>query len=475
MNGPGAVLDELTRILLRLDGFRDEQTRRVLLEELAAEAGEQIEVTGADPLQQARSLIRQCARRPDVMPVLVDLLRDFHGDTAETLRFRELLPRLASPPLLTGEERSELLSMLRARENDSWRSAYARAAPLVPERPDDLLHALELLEDLISPSREVPPLVRFVLALADGAAPQDRWRLGEWAERVTERLGVPAGRAAAPTVSDRPGPRGGVTLVLRLQPFLPGRPEYLLSVWLGHGDRQWTPLVHEDEPQRLDQISSRVADFLVTASEYDRDGPSRIEFMLPRELINLPVERWLVPESSRGPEQPLGCLYPVVVRDQDRQRDAYVRRLWETKWRRLRHDHLDASSSLLLDAEHLAAAPHDLVPRMAPALTVLVTGTAAWDERGHTLQEHLELALEAGVPIMLWDRRGGPESTRYFKENLAPELVDESGRARLPHTVLDLRRRTAALGDAYQFADLALLWDDPEHSPVQAGGFRAPL
>ncbi|QFR02267.1 hypothetical protein F9278_45905 [Streptomyces phaeolivaceus] len=474
MKGPDAVLDELTRILLRLDGFRDERTRQVLLEELAAETGEQIEV-GGDPLQQARSLIRQCARRPDVMPVLVDLLRDFHGDIAETLRFRELTPRLASPPLLTGDERDELLSMLHPRENDGWRGAYAWAAPLVPERPDDLRHALELLEDLISPSRDVPPLVRFVLALADRSAPHDRRRLREWAGRVAERLGVPAVRLTGPTVPDRPGPRESVTLVLRLQPFLPRRPEYLLSVWLGHGGRQWMPLVHEDEPQRLDQISARIDDFLVTAREYDRDGPSRIEFMLPRELINLPVEQWQVSESADGPEQPLGCLYPVVVRDQDRQRDPDVRRLWEAKWRRLRHEHLDASSSLLLDAEHPASGRHDLVPRMMPALTVLVAGTAAWEDRGDTLQEHLEAALEAGVPIMLWDRGGGSRSTRYFKERLAPELADEGGRARLPHTILDFRRRSAGLEDARRFADLALLWDDPEHSPVQAGGFHAPL
>ncbi|KUO15908.1 VMAP-C domain-containing protein [Streptomyces dysideae] len=475
MNGPDAVLDELTRILLRLDGFRDEQTRRVLLEELAAETGEQIEVGGADSLQQARSLIRQCTRRPDVMPVLVDLLRDFHGDIAETLRFRELTPRLVSPPLLTGDERDELLSMLHPRENDSWRGAYAWAAPLVPERPEDLRHALELLEDLISPSRHVPPLVRFVLALADRSAPHDRRRLREWADRVAERLGVPAVREAGPTVPDRPGPRESVTLVLRLQPFLPGRPEYLLSVWLGHGDRQWMPLVHEDEPQRLDQISARIDDFLVTAREYDRDGPSRIEFMLPRELINLPVEQWPVSESVSGPEQPLGCLYPVVVRDQDRQRDPDVRRLWEAKWRRLRHEHLDASSSLLFDAGRSDADRRDLVPRMQPALCVLFAGTATWDERGNRLQEHLEVALESGVPIMLWDRRGGIESTHFFRESLAPELADERGRARLPHTILDLRRRTAELDDTYRFAGLALLWDDPERSPVQAGGFQAPM
>ncbi|MET9382100.1 hypothetical protein ABZY09_13680 [Streptomyces sp. NPDC002928] len=476
MNGPDAVLDELTRILLRLDGFRDEQTRQVLLEELAAETGEQIEITGAHPVQQARSLIRQCAWRPDVMPALVDLLRDFHGDSGDTVRFQELAPRLAFPSVLTGEERSALLRMLRSREDDGWRSAYARVAALVPERPQDLPHALELLEDLIRPPGNIPPLVRFVLTLADRSAPQDRRRLREWALAVADRLGIPADRLDDPAAPDRARQRETVTLVLRLQLFLPARPEYLLSVWLGHGDRQWIPLVHDDEPQRVDQISARVTDFLSTAYEYDRAGPNRVEFMLPRELMNLPVDQWLVRTDPDGPERPLGCLCPVVVRDLGRQVDPYRRELWEQKWRRLWSGHIDRSSSLLLDARDASVGSYDLERRLESALTVLAGGTSAREERGASLPQYLERAVESGVPIMLWDRRGDPETSWFVREQLAPRLADAAELTMLPHTLLDLRRRSEARDDAYRpFAHVALLWDDPEHSPVRADTFRAPL
>ncbi|MEU1177854.1 hypothetical protein ABZ464_09410 [Streptomyces sp. NPDC005820] len=478
MNGTDAVLDELTGILLRLDGFRDARTRGVLLEELSAETGERIEVTDDHPAWQARSLIRQCAWRPGTLPVLADLLRDFHGDTADTLRFEELAPRATIPSVLTGDERDVLLRMLRSREDDGWRGAYDKVAALAPERPRDLPHALEILEDLVRPSGEAPPLLRFVLTLAERSSAHDRRRLRDWYVEVADRLGIPVSRREDPAAHDPSSrPPETLTLVLRLQAFLPGRPEYLLSVWLGHGDRQWTPLVHDDTPRRVDQISARLTDFLSTAREYDRAGPSRVEFMLPRDLLNLPVDQWLVRTSADDPERPLGCLYPVVVRDLERQADPNRREAWERKWRRLRSGHVDRSSSLLLDAWDASAAEADLAPRMEQALTVLAGGTPLREQRDASLPRYLTGALECGVPVMLWHRGGDPEASwPFLRDQLAPRLADAGELTRLPHTLLTWRRRYEARDDAYRpVGHVALLWDDPEHSPVRAEKFRAPL
>ncbi|MFE4990568.1 hypothetical protein ACFRH4_04355 [Streptomyces mirabilis] len=471
------VMDELAGILLRLDGFRDELTRQVILEELAEDTGEQIAATGTGPAQQARSLVLDCARHPRTLSALASLLRDFHGDTADTFRFRELVSRLGAPPLLTAAERDTLRRVLRSWEDDGWRSAYAEAASLVPEPPRDLRHAVELLEDLVLPPGNLPPLLHFVVELAARSAPDRREPMLRWADAVAQRLGLPPEVRYEITRPNRSRPRENVTLVLRLQRFLPARSEYLLSVWLGHRSAHrsayWIPLVHEDEPQRIEQISDRIEEFLATARQYDRAGPSRIEFMLPRDMMNLAVDQWLVRSPEGGPEQPLGHLYPVVLRDQDRQHDPHARTLWEHKWQRLTMDRFEARSSLLLDAADPMPSRHELARRLEPALTVLVGGMESWPERGVAVPPQIELALECGVPIMVWSRRGSTEGDRFLRD-LAPRLADVAELARLPDTVRALRSG-ASTATGRPRSGIALLYDDPDHSPLRTGDFRSPL
>lgn len=470
------MVGELTVILLRLDGFQDEQTREVILDELAEETGERVVIDGAEPGQQARSLVLNCARHPDVLPALAALLRDFHGDTPDTHRFADLALRLPVAPLLTRRERDALRDFLRLWENDTWRSAFALAASLVPEPPRDLVHAVELLEDLALPPGSVPPLLRFVLALAHRSAPDDRGAMLRWTGEVAGRLEISVARLYDVADSRLPDEEDQVVLVLRIQPYLPARSEYLLSVWLGHGPGQWVPLAHEDDPLALDQIAARMDDFLATARDYHQAGPSRVEFMLPRELMNLPVDTWSVRPYPAGPGFPLGQLYPVVLRDLERQHDPGVRALWREKWARLTWNRRDPQTLLMLDATRTAADDeYELALRLRSALTVLVGGTASWHEHSTAVPPEIDLALNAGVPVMVWHRRGDDETNRFLR-SLAHRLDLPDEIARLPDSCRHWRREAAAAPhEGGPASRVALLWDDPDHTPIRNGDFRSLL
>lgn len=297
------------------------------------------------------------------------------------------------------------------------------------------------------------------------------WR---WAVAVAERLGVEQQWLYETVGENRPRESDRTILVLRLQPFLPARSEYLLSVWLGHGAGQWTPLAHEDEPQELEQIVGRIGAFLTTAVEYDAAGPSRVEFMLPRNLLNLPVDRWLVDahESSFG--TPLGARYPVVLRDLERQRNSMTRSLWKSKWDRLTLDRAAWRPPLVLDAGESGLGTSELAMRLEPALAVLVSGTSAWEENGASVPPQLDVALDSGVPVMVWNRRGNAASDRFL-EDLAHRLSDGREVTRLPDTVRELRQRAFAAPHERIPSHLTLLWDDPHSLPVRTAGFGSAL
>ncbi|MYV53348.1 hypothetical protein [Streptomyces sp. SID3212] len=465
-DSPYDVLDEMAGIVARLDGFQDEQTRLVILDELASETRVRPLVTGHGAAEQARSLLRGCLGQPGGMPALVKLLHDFHGDSAALDRLRELAAR----PwrfLLDGDEWPRLRRILRRWEGRGWRSAFMEAAgPAAVLPPKNLLEAAELLEDLGGAAHGTPPLVDFVLILADRSDGYEREQALDWAGAVAVRLGVPVLLYRRPPVAVREE----VFLVLRLQPYLPERPDFLLSVWLGYGGERWIPLVHEDQPQRIERIAARMGEFLRTAQEYADTGPARVEFMLPGELMNLPVDQWLVRLTDTGPGRPLGSVCPVVVRDQERTRDPEARSAWRRKWQRLRDDEPATRSSVLwLDA----AAPvgHGaLMDQLDPALAVLVTGGAQRDAPDAGLAEPVKLALRSGVPVMMWDRRNA--DGREFR-SVASHLLSEGGVGGLPRTVLALRRSAMTAHHDHPGAHLTLFWDDPDHSPIRTRDFRS--
>ncbi|MCX4987873.1 MULTISPECIES: hypothetical protein [unclassified Streptomyces] len=253
-------------------------------------------------------------------------------------------------------------------------------------------------------------------------------------------------------------------LIIRLRPLLDGDGEgtTILSHWrrvhpggqVRGEDRRIAPTDLEQEVRAL--IHKAESDWA-----YFLKGELAIEFVLPWDLLHLPVENW-EKSSFHGVGAVLGEDHPVVIRSLERldRRDLHGR--WGRRWdafaqRRAGSAHWFAYDSLA----HLLSDP-------PPAVAVLSSApgdtSPSGDSPPHSPDE-LGEALRAGVPVVLWDRRGGGDPD--FRAALRA-VLESSDPRRLPTLVKSLRitSRDRDSEDPMVGRHVALLWDDPYRLPV---------
>lgn len=190
-----------------------------------------------------------------------------------------------------------------------------------------------------------------------------------------------------------------------------------------------------------------------------------LEFLLSRDLMNLPVETW-AKERFGNAKATLGKDHPVLLRSLERMESRATHGRWAKRWDTLKpgcrgpvHWFPDEHPDRLLSDPH----PVMVVLSEPPGSKVgLRSGT-----------DELDASLRAGVPIVVWDRRGGIDPV--FRSELL-ELTTCKGIHRLPDEVRSLRIEVEAGGgdpanggSSVLGHHAALLWDDPYRLPGERG------
>jgi transcriptional regulator with XRE-family HTH domain len=249
------------------------------------------------------------------------------------------------------------------------------------------------------------------------------------------------------------------TVTVQVQHHAQDQGAFVVSHWLRKGLANHPSLRGEDRVARRDDLEQLIGE-IITAAETawsDWSGEVRVEFVLPLDLINLPVDRWRVPEL----DVPLGVQYPVVVRSLERMRAQNWHRVWRSRWRHLA---AEPGASLVLRGDstdkpdsHGFARQLHADPRYVGM--VLSEPPVRADGQGVT---EMTQALRAGLPFLVWSRDDCHAPT--FRDAVA-ELLGDGELADLPERVRDMRRRaeTAPTGDGDTGPQhLAVLWDDPD-------------
>ncbi|WP_159027875.1 effector-associated domain 2-containing protein [Streptomyces pactum] len=479
------TVSELVDLLCDLPGFADVHTRAVILDEMrpALVAGLR---QGASTRTTAHLMIRHLLHWDGALLELADLLALFHGETPAITRLRLLVARLTEPVGPLSGQGAELVRILLTDERQPWLPSFLEIAGSAAERPPrSPAEAVAFLEELAAPPHQPPPLLRFAVTLAarPGWSPLQQDDLREWIHRLARRLGVAVPTAAGSRPDGPSGDQGdGVRLVVSLQRYQPGSSECLLSMWLGYGAERWIVLVVDDEPQPLGRIVARFDTFFEKAQDLSGGLPSRVEFMLPRSLLGLPVDRWSVSSRSNGSPGtglPLGVLCPVVVRDLERPTDPRARERWAHRWR-------EYERSLDLSAERAVwlpcgreQDPSRSMRKFALALAVVVEPPSRHDRApAGAVARAVGMALDAGVPVVLWGRDEG-DTDGYVESgalhSTTRRLISGGSPARLPERITSLRRRALDSGTPSPAEQLALVWDDPGGRPdVGGGALRCP-
>ncbi|WP_158857875.1 effector-associated domain 2-containing protein [Streptomyces sp. NRRL B-1347] len=281
------------------------------------------------------------------------------------------------------------------------------------------------------------------------------------------RTAAPAPAPPVRAVGQEPVWAPSACLLIRLRP-LPDpdhEGERLLSYWWQIEGPEPYPVrggdLRVDVAELPEQVKSLVEE-AETGWAYFCKEDLTLEFVLPRELLGLPVEQW-AKRGFHGADGSLGEDHPVLLRSLERMERTDTHGRWARRWDALLtgcagpvHWFPDDGRSRLLSD-----------PRRV--MVVLSDPPGGTGGRGSGVDELAE-SLRAGVPIVVWDRRGGIDPV--FRGELA-DLAARTGIHQLPDAVRSLRIEAkagdAAEGDSTLGRHAALLWDDPYRLPGGGG------
>jgi hypothetical protein len=304
-------------------------------------------------------------------------------------------------------------------------------------------------------------LLRFVERLTADVAlkPADREQLRDWIAQTAQQLDIDFSPAAKSTVSNQEANKERLHLVVELTAtgFAKKQPTgFKVKAYYFLGEQtsrtldvstiEYTRLTLEKEliPELKRQIYLQMKDHSQISSMV-------IEFILPRNLLDYPVENLLAAPTLR-----LGVKHPVVVRSRERMvEQEYVasQSYWYDNWQKL------LSSSECCDRQMLWLKKTDQthfeqVVSSKPALGV---GFKVAPEPRPKKPDGLVSLCGYGVPVALWLR---DKYTEFDLEQQLKPLLKHKSWLELPDLIKDLRAESHENGYG---THLVLLWDNPQH------------
>ncbi len=329
-----------------------------------------------------------------------------------------------------------------------------------------------------TPAGELPPSMAFLALSADRLVAEGQTEAAEQLRRFNRSKALDLGVAdllADWQHSEFPQPAPSLVPAYLLIQFEPDRIEadhYYLSHWRQSDSEGWHPVRGETERLAREELPGAVERLIEEVEEKwaDLRQPVILEFVLPWELLNEPVEWWSKESDSPSPT-PLALDYPVVVRSLERLRRGAWHRPWHNKWRQLRERPADShphwSSPQDDDGTYFFHLERELKEDLHAVCLVL--SQPPGDDSGTGRREVLA-GLRAGVPAMIWHRNDC--SDPMFQDAIG-EILEDRGLGSLAERVGKWRKEALALGpgawDQHVGRHLAILLDDPERKPTPPG------
>jgi hypothetical protein len=225
------------------------------------------------------------------------------------------------------------------------RAASRNRVPSLPAYCRSIWHTFLILARSNADGDGVPPWLTFIDLVVDRLDHDAAAGVRRWSPKILSGLAV-ADTAAGATIransemqrSNSVPPSG--YLIIQLEPQIAAPDRVLVSSWRQWDVGTWCP-VRSDEGEISMADVPWVVERLVAEMEAEwagthsgrrsRAGELTIEFVLPDELLNLPVESWCWGGDSTEPDE-LGLRYPVVIRSLRRLRTPAWHRPWYRRW-----------------------------------------------------------------------------------------------------------------------------------------------
>ncbi|MFF3347293.1 hypothetical protein [Streptomyces sp. NPDC002779] len=486
MRGPERVRNELAVAIV--DTLQESATvkqassRELWREMLAGELGSPVEPFSGDRLRPwLLQVVKACMTVVDGTACLVRSLEYVEQQSASVAALWPLVDEWEAVDFFNSADLGHLRPVLESVRSAELAAMARRASrSRVQELPSWCQTGWQVFLRLAgenSPPGELPPSMAFLALSADRLMEEGR------AEAAEELRRFNRGRAQELCVEDRlaewqhsefPQPPPSLVPAYLMIQFEPDRNEadrYYLSHWRQSDSEGWHPVRGETVHLGRAELPGAV-ELLIEESEErwaDLRQPVILEFVLPWELLNEPVE-WWAKDSGHPEPTPLAMDYPVFVRSLERLQRAAWHRAWHHKWRQLKERPADSHP-------HWGRPPQDGAyffhlerelkeDRQA---VCLVLSEPPGDDSGTGRREVLA-GLRAGVPAMIWHRTDCSDAG--FQDAIG-EILQDRGLGSLAESVCKWRNDALALGperwDGHVGRHLAILLDDPERKPGPTG------
>ncbi|MDX8141300.1 hypothetical protein SK854_04195 [Lentzea sp. BCCO 10_0061] len=469
----GESLGVLAELVTRMPLMARLDDRRLCLDLVNSSLEPRLRVTEfADARLHVFAIVLACGKRPGAVRKLLQALRRLQPEAPELEQIGRLVDEMATLELFADEDRRALTDLLRDTNFPQLAECYRAAAggqatPLPPGR-HDTVDVLSRLERMNARPDGVPPALALLEHLALRAGDVLSQRLWQFSEDQARAMGLHAdllalrGSISAET-AEVVAP-AEASLVLRLQPHgvEPGR--YLLSEWWQVNSATWAPQRGRDHTGSLAELQTRVGELVSRIEGWAENASTvSIEMILPKDLLNLPVDQWI--SLSDEVATPIGVDYLVSLRSLERSREKAKHRRWKRRWSHL-ESHLQAGDSPLDDAMHrsqLDGARHlqKLGARLALSenvvLLVLADPPAGRESVGRM---EVAIALKTGVPVLVWHRE---DCAAKAFQTAVDDLLADGGLGKLLENMKKLRAQAQYADDcdAHPGSHISVLWDDP--------------
>lgn len=442
---------------------------------LGDELGVSLEPFNGDALRPwLLSLVDHCAHLPDGLPCLARALRYLEQESTSVTSLLQLLEEWEASAFFSGVDLRRLRPVLESLGPPGLPTLARRASrSRVQELPAWCNSGWRVFLRLAgenSAKGEIPPSLAFLALVAEELAMDGRVEEAEelrrWHRLRQYEWGLD-GEAA-----DWDPLLAPAYLIIQFEPDGLDSERYYLSHWHQSDSAGWHPVQGETRHLHRDELHAEVETLIEQTEEKwaDLTQPIVLEFILPWELLNEPVE-WWHKESSSALPTPLVMDYMVFLRSLDRLRRTAWHRPWRNKWRRLSEQPADSHSYWSHPDDGPSYYFHLERELKEDQHAVCLILSAPPGGNGEGDRYEFLAGLRSGVPLMIWHRRDCADPA--FREAIS-EIVQDRGLASVADRVARLRTEALALGpdrwDGHVGRHLAILLDDPDHQP----GLRRP-
>ena len=349
--------------------------------------------------------------------------------------------------------------------------------------PQTVEEILDNLDNLHQEQADRSPMVKFVAKLLNIEKFPEHIsdKLKQWGQNNNDNFD----EILEQTNQQQKNIQRPLTLLILIEPSLQGADKglYLFKSWLiesegliskpkSYGKILLNISCKKKEKFSLQEIPSLLKHFIDKVFDKLDKEPTAIEFFLPRELFNQPIDT-CIPKKFEGEEKeeddddeeelyPVGMKYHVSIRSYQRIKKLWKKKIrdqkikrWELRWETLYSQRENVCFPYLISGDN-----SEQTKILSDILLDNILGVKLFEI---PCKDILKAIDSEGIPVALWLRN---ESKNSDIKSEFEAIFQDCSITKMPKKIIE-KRRQAFRNENHIGKNIVLLWDNPNILPPE--------